>query len=239
MEIVGYNLEHGLGNLPQEQADPVGSVRRMRALADRYQLALAFGPDRRFALDIGADAAPYVDLFILQVQRVQTDAQTVREFVEPLVTTLRRANPRLEVGVQFAVEGDATAIRSLVESLAASLDGVSLLTDHESTEKVEAVIRELRPSPEPLPDLATPVPAATSAQPAGAELPRSSAAERPSIAPSAPTPPPTTPTPGAQAVSPVAPAKPWVWLAVGLLTIVVVGVVITSAIHMSQRPAGR
>jgi hypothetical protein len=54
-------------------------------------LKLALGPDHRFALSDGVALAPYVDLFVLQVQRVQTQPATVLDFVLPLV-------PQLEAG---------------------------------------------------------------------------------------------------------------------------------------------
>ena len=77
IDIIGYNLEMGRNNLPQEQADPVASVQRMHDLAHEYDLLLAFGPDHDIALSDGAAVAPYVDIFILQVQRVQTEPATV------------------------------------------------------------------------------------------------------------------------------------------------------------------
>src|SRR5690606_10301040 len=36
IDIIGYNLEHGPTNHPEEQDDPVGSVQRIRRLADEY-----------------------------------------------------------------------------------------------------------------------------------------------------------------------------------------------------------
>ncbi len=150
MDIIGYNLEHGPANRPDEQADPVGSVKRMRALADKYGKELALGPDRAFALNDGVAMAPYVDMFVLQVQRVQTEPDVVREFVAPLAQALRRVNPDLEISVQVRTEGDVVAIADLIDSLEGSLDGVSILTSEETVDIAEALVAELRP---PLPDL--------------------------------------------------------------------------------------
>jgi hypothetical protein len=155
LDIIGYNLEHGPSNRPQEQADPVGSVRRMRELADAYGLELALGPDRAFALSHGPAMAPYVDLFVLQVQRAQTDPAAVREFVLPLVAELRRVNPELEISAQVRTEGDVKAIAALVASLEEELDGVSILTSQETVPVAEALVAELRP---PLPETAAPQP---------------------------------------------------------------------------------
>ncbi len=160
MDIIGYNLEHGPTNRPDEQADPVGSVRRMRQLADDYGLELALGPDRAFALSHGVEMAPYVDYFILQVQRAQTEPDVVRDFVGPLVQELRRANPNVQISVQVRTEGDVTAIAELIESLESSLDGVSILTSEETVDIAEALVAELRPSAPvlPMPEATQPAP---------------------------------------------------------------------------------
>lgn len=144
IDIIGYNLEHGPANPTNEQADPVQWAQRMRALADKYNLKLAFGPDHDFALSHGAAVAPYVDIFVLQVQRVQTQPRTVQDFVLPLVPKLRLANPNLQISIQVRTEGDVVAIADLVESLKDELDGVSILTSPETVPVAEALVKELR-----------------------------------------------------------------------------------------------
>lgn len=161
MDIIGYNLEHGPSNRPDEQADPVGSVRRMRALADEYGLQLALGPDRAFTLSDGVAMAPYVDMFVLQVQRVQQEPEVVRSFVLPVVRALRTVNPDVEVSVQVRTEGDMAAVAKLIASMEDELDGVSILTSAETTATAEQLIAELRPpaaAPQPVAPKQTPAP---------------------------------------------------------------------------------
>ncbi len=176
MDIIGYNLEHGPANRPDEGADPVGSVRRMRALADEYGLELALGPDRTFALNDGVAMAPYVDIFVLQVQRVQTEPDVVREFVVPLAAQLRAVNPDLEISVQVRTEGDPVAIADLVKSMEDSLDGVSILTNGESTDIAQAIVAELRP-----PASDAPVQAPATTEPS---MPESNPSSQPGPSPS-------------------------------------------------------
>jgi hypothetical protein len=160
IDIVGYNLEHDPTYPADEQSDPVQSAKRMRALADHYGLMLAFGPDHDFALSHGAAIAPFVDIFVLQVQRVQTRPQTVSDFVLPLVPKLRAANPDLQVSIQVRTEGDVVAIADLVESLKNDLDGVSILTSPETVSVAESLVKELRertgPNPTPASTIAAP-----------------------------------------------------------------------------------
>ena len=118
MDIIGYNLEHGPANRPDERADPVGSVRRMREpWRTSMGKQLALGPDRTFALSDGVAMAPYVDMFVLQVQRAQTEPDVVLDFVVPLAAQLRAVNPDIEISVQVRTEGDPVAIADLVKSM--------------------------------------------------------------------------------------------------------------------------
>jgi hypothetical protein len=157
IDIIGYNLESGPANRPDEQADPVGSIRRVRAVADQYGMKLAFGPDRAFALSHGVQMAPYADYFILQVQRVQTEPQTVRDFVIPLSAQLRQANPNLQISVQIRTEGDVVNLADLLISMKGSIDGVSILTNDETEPVAKSLVAELRvpvaeaPVPQPSP----------------------------------------------------------------------------------------
>lgn len=144
IDIVGYNLEQNSASPLDEQADPVVSARRMRALADAYGLALAFGPDHFFALNRGVEIAPFVDIFVLQVQRVQTEPDTVHDFVLPLVPQLLEANPDLEISVQVRTEGDVVEIVDLVDSIKGSLDGVSILTSPDTVSVAQALVEELQ-----------------------------------------------------------------------------------------------
>ena len=153
IDIIGYNLESGPANRPDEQADPVGSIRRVRAVADQYGMKLAFGPDRAFALSHGVQMAPYADYFILQVQRAQTEPQTVRDFVIPLVAQLRQVNPNLLISVQIRTEGNVTDLADLLLSMKGSIDGVSILTSDETVPVAKALVSELR-----LPATEVPVP---------------------------------------------------------------------------------
>ncbi len=144
LDIVGYNLEYGPASSPDELADPVGSVKRMHDVARRYGLLLAFGPDHDLAVSHAVALAPYVDILVLQVQRVQTEPATVLDFVLPLVKQVRQANPQIAVSVQVRSEGDVTGIVDLIDTLKADLDGVSILTSPETVSTAEALAAELR-----------------------------------------------------------------------------------------------
>ena len=144
IDIAGYNLEHGQATPPEEQADPVGSIQIMRQLADNYGLELALGPDHNFALSHGAAMAPYVDYFILQIQRQQTNPPVVHEFITTIVPQLRAANPDLQISAQVRTEGDVQAIVALLDSLLPYLDGVSILTSPDTVDVAVELVSLLR-----------------------------------------------------------------------------------------------
>jgi len=145
IDIIGYNLEHGPATPAGEQQDPVGSIKSMRELADAYDLELAFGPDHDFALSHGVQMAPFVDIFVLQIQRQQTNPQIVADFIMPIVPQLREANPDVEISVQVRTEGDVQAIVELIDSLKANLDGISILTSPETVDVAQELVVALRP----------------------------------------------------------------------------------------------
>ena len=144
MDIIGYNLEAGPGTPVDEQSDPVASVQAMRDLARANNMLLAVGPDRNFALTYGVAIAPYVDIFVIQVQRIQTEPEIVRAYVVPLAEALRQANPNIEISVQVRTEGDVVALVDLIDSMNQHLDGISILTSPETTDVARALVAELR-----------------------------------------------------------------------------------------------
>lgn len=171
LDIIGYNLEHGQANRPDEINDPIGSVKRARQLADRYGKRLAFGPDHQFAVKNGVAMAPYVDLFVLQVQRVQTEPETVRDFVLPLARSLRKANPKIEISVQVRTEGDVAALVSLLNSMKDELDGISILTSPETVTVAQNLGTALRDTKALIAPLPTPATIATPADEPTADSP--------------------------------------------------------------------
>ena len=158
IDIVGYNLEHGPANPVFEQENPLASIQQLREVTDRYDLELALGPDHRFAESDGAAMAPYADYFIFQVQKVQTEPETVYEFVKPLIDDVRRANPDIEISLQIRTEGDVDQLMALLAPLAKDIQGISVLTSEETLSVTEEIMETLRPEvravePEPQPEL--------------------------------------------------------------------------------------
>jgi hypothetical protein len=85
---------------------------------------LALRTNHRLAADYGVELAASVDLFMLEGQRLQGDADTLRTLMLPVIRALRQSNPNLEIGVQLRSEGSGDHLTALTDSLWADLDGV-------------------------------------------------------------------------------------------------------------------
>jgi hypothetical protein len=144
INVIAYDLEHWPATPADEQADPVGAVERLRTLADKYGLAVALGPDRRFTAEYGAQMAPYVDEYTLQVQRLQADPQTLLSFATPLIQELRRANPQVKIVIQLRTEGTVDDLLAVVATLRQDIDGVSILTNPATLPVAQEFVRRLQ-----------------------------------------------------------------------------------------------
>lgn len=139
IDIIGYDLEGWPQTPEDEQADPVGAVMRLRALADEYGLEVSLGPSRSFAESHGVEMAPYADRFVIQLQKAQDNPQAALEYALPMIARLRQANPSIEVAVVLRPDaGNIDALLELVDILGDNIDGVSVL----GTPGAEAAVME-------------------------------------------------------------------------------------------------
>jgi hypothetical protein len=237
LDIIGYNLEGGPANRPDEQADPLGSIRRVRAIADQYGMQVAFGPDHDIAVNYGAQMAPYADYFVLQVQRVQTEPQTVRDFVVPLAAQLRQANPNIQVSVQIRTEGDVGQLADLLLSMKGSIDGVSILTNDETEPVAKSLVAELRlPVAEAAPAQPGPSPTPAKSEPSVAVVATpTTSTKRAAVA----TPPPPVPIPGPPAVDNNNVRSFLLLIGLSIMGIIIGGVVVTVLIYSFRTARGR
>ena len=155
IDIIGYNLEHGPANPLIEQENPLEYMERLREAAEEYDLEVALGPDRAFALSHASSLAPHADYMILQIQKVQTEPETVYDFVLPVLRGVRLANPDIQTSVQIRTEGEVDELLELLEPLQNEIDGISILTSEETTDVTEELMSELRavpvqPTPTPI-----------------------------------------------------------------------------------------
>jgi hypothetical protein len=80
------------------------------------------------------------------VQRVQESPATVIDFVIPLAQAMRARNPDIQVGVQVSALGDIDQVLALIRQLAPAVDGISVLTDHDSVDFSAQLVSAMRPA---------------------------------------------------------------------------------------------
>lgn len=117
LDIVGYNLEPGQTHDANELANPVAAAKAVRSMATQYGKAVAIGLTHDLTLQYAAAMAPYADIWVLQIQKAQNDAQMAGEFVNQMVPALQRANPAIQVFVQIRTDSSPAALAKLVNGL--------------------------------------------------------------------------------------------------------------------------
>ena len=65
IDIVGYKLEPGQANDPNELANPVAAAKTVKALAQQYGKLVAIGLTHDLTIQYGAAMAPFADIWVL------------------------------------------------------------------------------------------------------------------------------------------------------------------------------
>jgi len=138
LDIIGYNLEAGQTNDPNELADPVGAAKAVRAVAQQYGKLVAIGLTKSLTNQYGPDMAPYAHIWILQVQKAQNNPSEVVAWVKPMSAKLKAANPNLEIGVQIRTDSESQVLGGLVAQMP-WLEGVSILTQRSDVQPAISV----------------------------------------------------------------------------------------------------
>ena len=127
IDIVMYNPEHWEHTPTDEQENLVVTVQRAAEFAHTRGLRFMFAPDRRYAEAHLGEVAPYVDMVLLQGQRVQHDPQTFASWLLNMINTARTANPEIEVYVQVgATRGTALEMFTAIQTVANDIDGIAV-----------------------------------------------------------------------------------------------------------------
>lgn len=147
IDMIGYDIEHWPQTPPDEQADPVAAIKRMRTLADRYGLKLGVGPDRSYGAQYGAQFAPYVDEYTLQLQNLQGNLTQLNAYALPLIGQLRQANPAVSIEVQLSTDAGSSGLIQLADSLKSQIDGVGVLYTSQTENVLQDFVAQLRSGP--------------------------------------------------------------------------------------------
>jgi hypothetical protein len=181
IDIVGYELVHLPSTPVEDQEDPLAALGRVHAVAEAHGLDTALRMDRRFAESHGAQLCRYVDLVVLQGQRLQGDPQAMEGVMRPLIDALRSARPDLEIGIQLRCQEDLLPACVAAQCIEDCVQGVSVLYSSATIEAAQAFVEQIAgghleaqiaPTPAEEQPAATPSPTAeASPSPEPVELP--------------------------------------------------------------------
>lgn len=160
IDIAMYNPEHWEYTPASEQQNLVATVQQAAGFAHVRGFRFMFAPDRRFAEAHLGEAAPYVDMVLLQGQRIQDDPQAFASWVLEMADTARTVNPEIQVYVQVgATRGTASEMFAAIQVVSNDIDGIAIWSVPRTLNILQEFVALLRENP--LAVEATPLPTST------------------------------------------------------------------------------
>jgi len=145
IDMVMYNPEHWELTPSDEQQDLVATVQQFAEFVHARGLRFMFAPDRRYAEEYLSEVAPYVDLVLLQGQRLQEDPQAFASWVQKMIEVARTANSEIQVYVQVgATLGTALDMYSAIQTVSDDIDGIAIWSMPRSLNILQEFVAMLR-----------------------------------------------------------------------------------------------
>jgi hypothetical protein len=125
VDIISLDLEKQYSsNLDLE--DPVASVKVASENVHRYNMKFMISPSIMLTSEYGSQFAPFVDLYNIQAQSLQTRPNEFNDFVEEVVRELRSANPDISISAQVSTaRGSLESMKRSISSVVDIVDGIS------------------------------------------------------------------------------------------------------------------
>jgi hypothetical protein len=125
VDIVSYDLEKENASY-HELKDPVASVRAASELVHRNNMKFMVSPSMMLTADFGTQFAPFVDIYNIQAQSLQSRPDEYNDFVEQTVRDLRLANPEISISAQVSTaRGSLEGMKKSIASVIDIVDGTS------------------------------------------------------------------------------------------------------------------
>jgi hypothetical protein len=125
VDIVSYDLEKQNASY-QELKDPVSSVRAASEVVHENNMKFMISPSMKITADFGTQFAPFVDIYNIQAQSLQSRPNEYNDFVEQTVRELRSANPEISISVQVSTaRGSLEGMKKSIALVIDTVDGTS------------------------------------------------------------------------------------------------------------------
>jgi hypothetical protein len=125
VDIVSYDLEKENASY-NELKDPVASVKAASEVVHKNNMKFMISPSIKLTADFGTQFAPFVDIYNIQAQSLQSRPNEYNNFVEQTVRELRSANPEISISVQVSTaRGSLEGMKKSIMSVIDIVDGTS------------------------------------------------------------------------------------------------------------------
>lgn len=119
VDIVSYDLEKENAS-SQELKDPVASVKTASEAVHKDNMKFMVSHSMMLTADFGTQFAPFVDIYNIQAQSLQSRPNEYNDFVEQTVRELRSVNPEISITVQVSTARGS--LEGMKESIALVID---------------------------------------------------------------------------------------------------------------------
>jgi hypothetical protein len=152
-----YDPEHWENTPLSEQQNLAATIKHAAEYTHARGLIFFVAPDRRFVEESLADFAPYVDMLMLQGQRVQEDPQLLAGWVHEKALIARKANPDIKIFVQVgATRGSAQVMLTALQAMSEDIDGIAVWSMPRTLGILQELVGLLRQGPPASPIIITP-----------------------------------------------------------------------------------
>ncbi|HEU4446341.1 MAG TPA: hypothetical protein VFR94_16840 [Nitrososphaeraceae archaeon] len=143
VDIVSLDLEKEYSsNLDLE--DPVASVKAASEIVHKYDMKFMISPSIMLTADFGTQFAPFVDIYNIQAQSLQSRPNEFNDFVKEIARDLRSANPEISISTQVSTaRGSLDNMKRSISSVVDIVDGISswFTDDRNGLNKLNGFIR--------------------------------------------------------------------------------------------------
>jgi hypothetical protein len=142
VDIVSYDLEKENAS-SQELKDPVASVRTASETVRKNNMLFMLSPSMMITADFGTQFAPFVDIYNIQAQSLQSRPNEYNDFVEHTVRELRSANPEISISVQVSTaRGSLEGMKESIALVIDIVDGASswYTDDHQGLNRLSSFV---------------------------------------------------------------------------------------------------
>jgi hypothetical protein len=145
VKICMYDLEHWAETPSKEQFDPLNSCRTMSELTTKIGMKLYLAPDYDFTKGIAAKVAVFAHGYIIQSERLQSNASAFSDFVLSAREAILKANDLCDILCEVALDDHPDSIRRAVFAwgkVAKFLDGLYVANPTGKAEILQSFLQE-------------------------------------------------------------------------------------------------